>query len=67
MKELDIFGDTVLAKTTSVVAGAAIVSPVWLDHVGTWATALLPFFGCIWLIVQILSHVYFRFYKKENK
>lgn len=73
MKELDVFGDTVLAKSTSVIAGAAITSPIWLDHLSTWATALLPILGCIWLIVQVSSHIYLKFYKKgapsngENK
>lgn len=42
------------------VAGAAIVSPVWLGNVqgalmsfSDYAAAALPILGCLWIVVQM--------------
>lgn len=46
-------------RSTDVVAGAAVVSPLWfpwLDTTSQIAGMLVPILGATWLIIQIISH-----------
>ena len=47
---------------TSVVAGASVISPVWLpglSDISSISALLLPILGVIWLIVQTLRAICF--------
>jgi hypothetical protein len=54
--------ESLMDHVTTAAAGAAIVSPWWLDSLHSGAQYLLPFMGCVWLAVQIYYKV-----KKERK
>ena len=54
----DLFGS--IANTKGAIAGAAAVSPVWIDKAqgalmtfSDFASALLPIFGVGWLLLQM--------------
>ena len=47
---------------TTMVAGAAVISPVWLpelSEISTYAASILPILGVVWLVVQIARAVWF--------
>lgn len=52
--------NTIVDRSTDVVAGAAVISPVWLPWLqGTSEIAglLVPIFGLIWLVIQIIGYL----------
>lgn len=53
-------GNSQLENATTVIAGGAVVSPVWLPWLQTaseTAATIAPVLGGIWLTVQIISKV----------
>lgn len=54
----DVYDATSQAPITNAVAGAAVVSPVWLPYLQTASdisTLLLPVAGLAWLLIQMVS------------
>lgn len=52
--------NTQLENTTTVIAGGAVISPVWLPWLQTaseTAATVAPILGGMWLSVQIVSKV----------
>lgn len=48
----------IMDRTTAAISGAAIVSPWWLPYLANASEVagfLLPIFGVIWIIVQLVS------------
>lgn len=48
---------------STLVAGAAVVSPVWLPMIeesSKMAGLLLPILGCTFLVIQIIYHIWKR-------
>lgn len=52
--------NTIVDRSTDVVAGAAVTSPVWLpwlQQTSEVAGLLVPIFGLIWLVIQIIGYL----------
>lgn len=52
--------NTVIDRSTDVVAGAAVASPIWLpwlQQTSEVAALLVPIFGVIWLVIQIVGYL----------
>jgi hypothetical protein len=52
--------NTIVDRSTDVVAGAAVTSPVWLpwlQQTSEIAALLVPIFGVIWLVIQIVGYL----------
>lgn len=53
-------GNTAMDRSTDVVAGAAVMSPIWLpwlQQTSEIAGLLVPILGAVWLLVQILGYI----------
>lgn len=55
-----MFNNQTLDRSTDVVAGAAVASPIWLpwlQQTSEVAGLLVPILGAVWLIVQIIGYL----------
>lgn len=54
--------ESIMDNLTTAGAGAAIVSPWWLQAAHSGAEYALPFLGCAWLLTQL----YFKIKEKTR-
>jgi hypothetical protein len=55
-----------MEKATTVAAGAATLSPWWLEGLSGFSAKILPFLGVAWLVLQSIKFTWgwYREYKR---
>jgi hypothetical protein len=62
------YQQTAMEKVTTVAAGAATLSPWWLENLSGFSAKVLPVLGVAWLLLQSAKLIWswYREYLKKN-
>lgn len=64
MNIIDLLPETKAEAVTDTIAVGAIASPFWLHQLSGIASDLLPWFGILWLVVQVGVKIHTTYLRK---